>query len=139
MPFIIEIFPSDRLVIQTFFGDITLEENKKAHAELVSHPDYDDRFCGVTDFRRAKKVYSKDEIREIQKDAESIDLKSRWCSLELNPKNTALALLFNSTLECSSKHSVFTTVDEASAFLQKPDLPKCIRSISDTHPEIGSL
>ena len=67
------IYPELSLIVRTWTGDVSLEFLISALAELESHPDFDQSFDIIGDFRNARVTLSLPEIQRFVKDLKTRD------------------------------------------------------------------
>lgn len=122
MEYKFNILPEESLVIETVTGEITLEEMVQKTKTLFENPLYEASFSGVADLRKASLRMSKVELYGFATLVNESDQfgQAPWAILADDPMMVALSQVFKLRIQNPHFIGVFSTVVEASRFVQKP-------------------
>lgn len=116
----INIHSHDSLIICSYSGQITIDEIEHATEEMVNRPEFSKAHDGVSDFRQAKVLFTRNELERFNAKAiENSFSTGSWCILADSPMETAMALIYAHEMKEVHPVEVFSTVQGASDFLKK--------------------
>jgi hypothetical protein len=120
----LQIFPDEKLVLESISGEVTLGAMIQKTKALFENPDYNPSFVGVIDFRRGITHMSKVELlgfANLINDSEQFG-HAPWAILADDPMVVALSQIFQLRVKNPENIGVFTTVREAAKYVQRPKL-----------------
>lgn len=112
-------FPEGQLLMETFYGDIALDDLHQINQHQSNHIDFRHVKKTFSDIRKAKISLSVDELNNYIEDLKNM-LKIqqfRWAIVTDHPQSTALSLLIKNDPFFDNKVRVFSTVTAALIFL----------------------
>ena len=113
-----EIYPSNKVIIATFTGDITADNIIECVTKFLSDKRYTSDITGVIDFRNAKLDMTDEDQKRIAGFVISTNtVKGKWASLTNKPHDTALSTLYESSISSMHEFKTFYTVRSASEYL----------------------
>ena len=113
-----QIYPELRLIVIELIGPVTFEQLLKGTEELLAHPDFDQSFNGVTDYRRAEIQFSPAELKRFTDLTQTKQVAlGTWCMLVSGTQQTAMVTLFKHQVEAQHPIELFSTLKAASAFI----------------------
>ena len=112
------IDPEARLVVIRYQGEVTLAEMNQMAEKMLTHPDYQETFNGVSDYRDAYTHMTVDEFYSLIDAAIEHDAaKGKWCLLSTTPNETGFSYLYKDKLKVLHDTGVFSTLQAGSDFL----------------------
>lgn len=115
----------EKVIIEAFYGAVSISGIEKVIPFIYKHPDYNRQFDAIIDLRNANSSFTKQALYDFLKIyAENEDLiLGRIAVLVSEPMSAAMATLYDE--EMSGYHSlgIFCSESEVHHFLQtKPDI-----------------
>lgn len=119
MEFKFLIDTEQKVIIETFYGNISLSMIEKAIPHILNHPDYDMTYDGIIDLRKANIKYSKEELLRLVKTVSENEhgLRGRAAVLVSEPMSAALATLYGEEIEGLHSVGVFCSESEVQYYL----------------------
>ncbi len=115
----LNIYPEDQLVVIHYSGEVTLAEFGEMAGRMLSHPDYQIHFRGVSDFRQAHTKMDEKEFEQLAQSAiDDNAATGDWCVIAASPLETAYSMLYADKLEELHGTTVVSTIESASDHLQ---------------------
>lgn len=110
----------EKVILERFFGDITISNIEKAIPFIYGHPDYNKHFDVVVDFRKANSRYSKQALHDFVKSYAENEQKvlGRVAVLVSEPMSAAMATLFGEEVKAFQSLGIFCSESEVYRFLQ---------------------
>lgn len=119
------IAPERRLIVARYIGQTTVEDMKDLADKIWAHPDYNQNFNGILDYRKAEMNASPDAISAIADYFLNASDASygRAAVVTSRPLETALNILFADRMQRRNVLQVFTTWEASCEFLGLERLP----------------
>ena len=118
------ILPSRKLVVESFAGEINIENYIAFKSDQITNPEYSADFDVLSDLRWAEFAFPPEGLNTIADYfKENIDLEAnrKGCLLTLEPLQTAYSMIFKKRTEVSNvSWNVCTTMQEAMIWLNYP-------------------
>jgi hypothetical protein len=112
------IIPEERVIIQTFYGKISLKDLKELHLITKKDPLYSHDYSYVSDFRKADLVLTLEDIEIIGNYLIRNDHSKGKTAVLINRAiDTAKFILLGDRLKPKFNYSVFSTLEAVSVFL----------------------
>lgn len=127
MKFRYDIFPEKRLIVQRYAGEISMQDFIICSELMWSDPKYSTGYNGIADLTQSVLKMNLLELPSLATRILGIGCvsKGRWVVLASTPVVTALAFLFQQTIQAHHSLEVFSTWEAACSFLgveQAPEL-----------------
>lgn len=109
-----------KVIIETYYGDISISSIEKAILHIFNHPDYNNHFDCIIDFRKANSRYSKNALHDFVKSYAENEQKllGRVAVLVSEPMSAAMATLFEEETRAFHSLGIFCSESEVHRFLQ---------------------
>lgn len=118
-----------KVIIESFFGDISFSIMEKAIPYIFNHPNYDKQYDGIIDFRKANLRYSKEELRHFIQTISTNEkgMRGRAAVLVSEPMSAAMATLYGEEMKSIHAVGIFCSESEVLHYLHnKPEIFKRI-------------
>ncbi|NEN23715.1 hypothetical protein G3O08_09405 [Cryomorpha ignava] len=121
-----------KVILETFYGDISISDIEKAIPHIFNHPDYNKHFDVAIDFRKANSKYSKQALQDFIKGYVENDQKvlGRVAILVSEPTSAAMATLYGEEMKEIHTLGIFCSESEVHRFLRiSPEIFKKIDAL----------
>ncbi|MEM1221467.1 MAG: hypothetical protein AAGH40_01780 [Verrucomicrobiota bacterium] len=120
------IYPEEKLVIDSVSGGVTIEAFVQHTEKLFAEPEYSPTYSGLIDLRGATSRLSKVEVYGLANYLNQSEQfgKAPWAVLVKDPVVLALAQVFQKRMVDDTLIGIFSTVELAAEYLEKPELLK---------------
>lgn len=124
MEYTYQIIPKHQLVVEKLTGEVTVEELALKTQTVFSDPLYQPTYNGVMDLRKAVSRMSKVELYGFASLISETDMfgQSKWAIIADDPIVVALSQIFQHRIPDQSIIGIFSTVEAAASFIDKPAL-----------------
>lgn len=131
MDYAFEIFPKERLIIESFSGNLTRDVMFEAFKSVWNHPDYDRSFNGLSDLGDAHFSMTLNEFREMEDDMHVHPLKcqGRWAWISDTPSATAYGILHEKAAKRSFRFSVFSEWTNGFRWVNQEFSPQLVEQV----------
>jgi glycine cleavage system protein P-like pyridoxal-binding family len=122
-----QIFPEQRLRIETITGEFTFEALGKTAKKILADPLFHVTHDCIVDMRQASSKMSKIELlgfADIMGHSEIFGETSKWAFIAIDPLVIELTESFSNRLDLGQSMQVFKTIQAAADFIQNPKILK---------------
>lgn len=113
--------PEEKIIIQTFEGDLTLDKWKNAMQHVWSHPLYSPEYKGIVDLRHCNMNFSPrdlfDVIALLKSNPNNLTIRAKGVIMVDQPVSAALASIYTSEMKNFHDAEVFCSESTALRYL----------------------
>jgi hypothetical protein len=124
MEYTYHILPEHQLIIETVSGELTLEGLAQKTKELFADPQYDPRFNGVIDLRRASSHMTQVEVYGFAGYINESGMfgQSKWAIVGMDHIVIALSRIFKQRMPDQNTIGVYSTIEAAAKFVDNAEV-----------------
>ncbi len=110
---------AEEIIIEAFYGSISIDTIQKAMPHIWNHPDYSVEYDGIIDFRKSKLEFSKSELYQLIQAMSQDDkvMRGKAAVLVSEPLSAAMATMYGDQMKVIHSVGIFCSESEVFRFL----------------------